>query len=159
MSLVTLVSVSLSFYVYNYAFLTQGTRARSWDFGYKEMISYVDSQGFERVVIDDPWTEAYIHYLFFTRKDPEIYQRAVTELEKPENYYYSDSSEIRPARVANYEFREVNWPSERGDSGTVFVFWKDRLPESEFITDPKVEFLKEVRYPDGEVAYRIVKIK
>lgn len=157
--LLVLSTVSLLQFLFSYSVLTQATRARAWDYGYREMVEFVDSlpEG-SRVVVDDPWTEAYIHFLFFGKVDPKIYHAEVAKLGPQENYYYTNSDEIRPNKLGTYEFRPVDWPAERGDSGTVFVMWAERLPESEFVTDPKVELLREIRYPDGKIAYRIVKI-
>ena len=46
-----------------------------------------------------------------------------------------------------------------GDRGTVFVFDAKDLPESEYKNDPNVELLREIKYPDGKIGYRIVKIR
>jgi 4-amino-4-deoxy-L-arabinose transferase-like glycosyltransferase len=150
--------ISFTFFVYDYAVITQATRARNWDYGYKQIVQFLDSQSFPRVVVDDPWTEPYIDFLFFERTDPRVYQNEVLRLGKPENYYYTNSGKIRPSGYGEFEFRRVDWPKERGDTGTVFVFSADRLPESEFSGDPKVELLKTIYYPDGKVAYRMVRI-
>jgi len=146
-------------FIFSYTTITQTERARNWDYGYKEIVAFVKSQGPGRIVVDDPWTESYIHYLFFAKVDPEIYQNAVLKLIKPKDFYYEDSSEIRPERVENWEFRSVDWSKERGNGGTTFIFWADDLPESEFEGDPNVELLREIMYPDGDIAYRIVRIK
>ena len=151
--------LSLVYFIFNYAITTQIVRARSWDFGYKEIVSFINENNFEKVIVHDPWTESYIHFLFFGKVRPEDYHEAVYEMNKPVDYYYQSPEEIRPVKFEKLEFRLVDWPSERGNKGTVFVFWGEDLPESEFITDPKIELLREIHYPDGSVAYRIVGIK
>lgn len=151
-------SASLLFFGFNYVVLSNATHAKDWDYGYKEVINYIDSLDAKKVVVDDRATEAYIHYLFQTMYEPAEYQKIVAELGDINNYYYSDPSEIRPTKVDNVEFRNVDWPKERGDEGTVFVMKADLLPESEFKTDPKIELLKEIRYPDGTTAFRIVRV-
>ncbi len=151
---------SLSLFLFDYAILTPANRARDWDFGYKEIVKYVESiPDAKKVVIDDPETTAYINYLFFAKADPNIYHAEVAKLGNVNDYYYSNSDKIRPEKFGRYEFRHVDWPSERGDSGTLFVMYQSRLPESEFKNDPKVSLLKEIYYPDGIIAYRIVRIK
>lgn len=159
--LVNLVGLgSLSLFWFNYAVLTQSSRARSWDYGYKEISSFIDSLSPEtKVVVDDPWTEGYIHYLFFNKVGPRKYHEEVNLLGNPESYYYSDPSEIRPKSIGSVEFRKVSWSEERGDSGKVFIFWAESLPESEFRGDPNIELLKEIKYPSGEISYRIVRVK
>ena len=155
--LVSLASVML--FLFDYFVLTQATRARDWDYGYKEIVEYANSLPADtKIVVDDPWTEAYIHFLFFSETNPRTYHEEVGNITEVESYYYTSSDEIRPNRLGTYEFRDVEWPLERGDTGVVFVMQADRLPESEFITDPRVKLLKEIKYPDGIIAYRIVEI-
>jgi hypothetical protein len=151
--------VVLSIFIFNYVFSTQVVRAHDWDYGYKEMIGFVNTlpEG-TRVIVDDPWTESYIHFLFFNKVGPAVYQKEMTKLGDVSNYYYSDSGEIRPNKLGSYEFRKVDWPTERGDVGTVFVMWADTLPDSEFKNDPKVLLLHEIHYPGGKIAFKIVKI-
>lgn len=154
-----LSTASLSLFLFNYLVLTQTTRARAWDSGYAEIVQFVNTLPSDtRVVVDDPVTEAYIYFLFFGKVNPRIYQEEVKKLGSLARYYYTNANEIRPNKLGTHEFRPVDWPTERGVSGTVFVMTAERLPESEFITDPKIELLKEIKYPDGEVAYRVVRV-
>lgn len=159
--LVALAAISLtsfSFFAFSYTVISSATHAKDWDYGYKEVISYINSLDAKKVVIDDRATEAYIHYLFFTKYDPVKYQEVVAKLGPLDSYYYNDPSEIRPTVVGNVEFRNVDWPKERGDDGVVFVMKADLLPVSEFENDPKIKLLKQIKYPDGQTAFRIVKV-
>jgi 4-amino-4-deoxy-L-arabinose transferase-like glycosyltransferase len=150
---------SLVLFIYNYVFITQAERANYWDYGYKEVVEFASAlPAGTRVIVDDPSSEAYIYFLFFGGANPAKYQEEIKKLSPPSNYYYESSEEIRPNRFGSFEFRPVDWPKERGDAGTVFVMWQNRLPESEFKTDPKVKLLKEIFYPDGKLAFRIVQI-
>lgn len=159
MAFVGVSLIALSMFIFSYVFTTQVTRAHDWDFGYKQMISFVNTlpEG-TKAVVDDPWTEAYIHFLFFNRVNPNVYQKSVSGLGNVSSYYYSDSGEIRPNKLESLEFRKVDWPTERGNTGTVFIMWADTLPDSEFKNDPKVQLIREIFYPGGAVAFKIVKI-
>lgn len=158
--LVLLVVGSLALFSFNYFIITPATRARAWDYGYKDIVEFVNSlpKG-TKVVIDDPWTESYIHFLFLNKVDPTFYQVEVGKLGSVGVYYYTNSDKIRPNKFGDFEFRPVDWPTERGNEGVIFVMTVDRLPVSEFKGDPKVKLLKEIYYPDKSVAYRIVQIK
>jgi 4-amino-4-deoxy-L-arabinose transferase-like glycosyltransferase len=150
---------ALSIFVFNYVFSNQVVRAHDWDYGYRQMIDYVNTlPPGTKVVVDDPWTEPYIHFLFFNKTDPVIYQKEIEKLGDVSGYYYSDSSEIRPNKLGFYEFGKVDWPTERGNTGTVFVMWADTLPDSEFVNDPKVQLIHKILYPGGKTAFKIVKI-
>jgi 4-amino-4-deoxy-L-arabinose transferase-like glycosyltransferase len=151
--------ISLSIFVFNYFFVTQVTRAHDWDWGYKEMSSFINTlPKDQKIVINDLSTESYIHYLFFNKVEPTIYQKEVASLGNVSDYYYSDPSEIRPTKIDSLEFRKVDWPTERGNTKTVFVMWGDTLPDSEYENDPKVRLLKKISYPDGSDAFKIVEI-
>lgn len=152
-------SISLVLFLFNYSIINNASRGRDWDFGYKELVGFLNTlpKG-KRVVIDDPGTEAYIHLLFFGKVDPNIYHKEVLTLGDPGIYYYNDPSEIRPDGFDRYEFRNVNWAEVRGDKDSIFVFTLRELPDSEFKSDPKIKLLRDIKYPDGEIAYRVVEV-
>lgn len=161
---ILLISLSsVSFFLYSYNVYNTYTRSRYWEFGYKEIVSFTGTlpKG-TRVVVDDykkdPKFENYIYFLFHAKTDPAKYQYEVAKLGNPNIYYYSNPSLLRPNRIGNITFEQVDWPTRRGDTGSVFVMPASDLPESEFMTDPKVKLLKEIRYPSGEIAFRIIKI-
>ncbi len=152
--------ISLGLFIFNYAVVNQVDRAHDWDWGYKQIVEFTNTLPEDtRIVVDDPWTESYIHFLFFGKVAPTIYQKEVAKSGSPKNYYYSNPDEIRPVGFLNYEFRKVDWPNERGDSGTVFIMWAERLPDSEYTEDPRVQLLKVIYYPGESAAFKIVKIR
>jgi 4-amino-4-deoxy-L-arabinose transferase-like glycosyltransferase len=150
---------SLFSFGFDFFVITPATRARDWDYGYRQIVEFISKlpEG-TKVVVDDPWTQGYIHFLFFGKKEPFLYQKQVANLGNPKNYYYTSPKRIRPDKIGNLWFRKIIWPKERGDKGTVFVMTAKDLPKSEFATDPHIKLLKEIKYPDGQVAYRIVKV-
>lgn len=150
---------NLSQFLYSYFALTPVARAADWDYGYKELIGYLNTQtDYTKIVIDDKKTEGYIHWLFLNKLDPKIYHAEVANLGGVKDYYYSNADKIRPDHIGKVYFRKVNWPSERGDNKTIFVFPAERLFPSEFENDPKIKLLKEIYYPDKTVAFRVLKI-
>ncbi|QQG43350.1 MAG: glycosyltransferase family 39 protein [Candidatus Daviesbacteria bacterium] len=156
---ILILLVDLNLFLFNYSVVNSATRARDWDFGYKEVVNFIQTQtNYTKVVFDDPNTESYIQYLFFAKVNPALYQQTVAKLPPVESYYYSNPNKIRPVQVGNIYFRHVDWASERGDVGTIFVMSADRLQRDKFTGDPKVKLLKEIKYPSGELAFTIVRI-
>lgn len=152
--------INLSLFLYSYFVLTPATRVSFWDYGYREIVSFINDQAdYKEVRVDDPTTQSYIHFLFFGKIDPIIYHTEVNKFIDPKEYYYSNAQIIRPPGFGKFVFRSVDWPSERGDTNTIFVFKAERLPPSEFETDPNIKLLKEIFYPNGNVAFRIVKVR
>lgn len=158
---ITIIALtSLALFLFDYSVLTPAKRARDWDFGYKEIVAYMTKfPESQKIVIDDPGTTAYIQCLFFAKADPNLYHKEVAALGDVYGYYYTNSEKVRPEKFGTYEFRHIDWPSERGNTGSIYIMTQERLQKSEFVGDPKVELLKEIMYPNGEVAYRIVRIK
>jgi len=160
LSILVVIALSVLIFIYSYITITPVKRATVWDYGYEELMQKVSSLPKEsKISIFDDMTESYIHYLFFLKVSPVVYHTAVLDNTPDLKYYYEDPDVLRPVKVNNLEFREVDWPTERGDKGSYFVFASHLLPESEFVNDPNVELIDEIFYPDNSSAFRIVKIK
>ncbi|MBI2066362.1 hypothetical protein HYT60_02575, partial [Candidatus Woesebacteria bacterium] len=147
--LISLVGIlySVSAYLFSLLELTPITRWRDWDYGYGEVSQFIKEQPSTlRVVIDDPNTESYIHLLF----------NQVASF-KLGGEYYKNPDVLRPEKVGRFEFRSVDWPTERGDKNTLFVFPSNRLYPSEFSGDPKLNLEKTIYSPSGEPAFYIIK--
>ena len=129
---------------------------REWDYGYKEITEYIKTQPDSlRVVIDDPYTESYIHFLFYGLIPIREYQEQASLVVGQK--YYESSEELRPIKVGRFEFRPVDWPSERGDNNTLFIFPSTRLYPSEFSNDPNLSLVKTIYSPGGDSAFYLIK--
>ena len=136
--------------------LTPITRWRDWDYGYEEVSQFIKDQPSSlRVVIDDPNTESYIHLLFNQVIPISQYQQAAAS--RVGGDYYKNPDVLRPEKIGRFELRSVDWPSERGDKDTLFVFPSNRLYPSEFSGDPKLNLEKTILAPSGEPAFYIIR--
>ena len=139
----TIFALSIGAYLFSLLRLTSVYYSREWDYGYREIAEVIKSEPNDlRVVIDDPHTDSYIHLLFYGVIPIEEYQSVTGAF--IENKYYSSSEKLRPEKVGRVEFRSVDWPSERGDPKTLFIFPADRLYPSEFSGDPKLTLIKTI---------------
>ena len=160
-NLVIFVSfIGILYSVFAYLFglleLTPITRWRDWDYGYEQLTQFIKDQPFSlRVVIDDPNTESYIHLLFNGVIPISEYQTVAAS--KVGEAYYKTPDVLRPEKVGRFEVRSVDWPSERGDKNTLFIFSSNRLYPSEFSGDPKLNLEKTVYSPSGEPAFYLIK--
>lgn len=146
-------------FLFAYFIADSFTRAKDWDYGYRELIPFLETiKGARKIIIDDPKTTPYIQLLFFGKVNPRDYQAAASG-KGVLTQYYTSAEDLRPESFDSFEFRRVNWRAERGDSGKVFVMANFLLPPSEFRGDPNVKLLKEIDYPNGETAFRIVWIR
>ena len=153
--LLFVVTYSFSSYLFSLLKVTPITRWRDWDYGYSELSQYIKGQPDTlRVVIDDPNTQSYIHLLFNQVVPISGYQSAAASLLGSE--YYKNPDVLRPEKVGRFEFRNVDWPSERGDDNTLFIFASNRLYPSEFSGDPRLRLEKTIYAPSGEPAFYLV---
>ena len=53
--------------------------------------------------------------------------------------------------MANYEIRDLNWPSDKQRKRTLIVGTPKEIPVD------AANIVKEISFPNGEVAFRIVK--
>jgi len=156
LSIVFISLYSLFSFFFNLFKVAPVTLWKEWDYGYRQIVEYVKSQPEDlRVVIDDPSTESYIHLLFYNLISITDYQREATKI-LGDNYYKS-SEELRPTKVGRFEFRPVDWPSERGDKNTLFIFSSYRLYPSEFSSDPNLTWVKTIYSPGNEPAFYLIK--
>ena len=150
------LSYFLLFYFFQLLNFNPIARWRDWDYGYSELSKFIKSQPETlRVVIDDINTESYIHLLFNQVVPISEYQAVAGSLVGGD--YYKNPEFLRPEKVGRFEFRSVDWPTERGDSNTIFVFPSNRLYPSEFSGDPKLKLEKTIYSPSGEPAFYLIK--
>jgi len=151
-----LIAYSASSFAFNLFKMMPVASWRDWDFGYKEIAKEIKAQPNDwRVVIDDPNTASYIHFLFYGVIPIEEYQKAAKTIIS--NQYYSSGEVLRPEKVGRFEFRSVDWPNERGDQNTLFIFPSNRLYPSEFSGDPNLSLVKTIYSPTNDPAFYIIK--
>jgi len=154
--LILIISYSVSSFVFNLLVMMPIVNWRDWDYGYKEICQAVKVLPENlRIVVDDPNTESYIHFLFYGVVPIKEYQKTASAIVDGE--YYSSGNKLRPERIGRFEFRKVDWPKERGDKNTVFIFPATRLYPSEFASDPKLQLIKTIYTPGADPAFYIIK--
>ncbi|OGM21671.1 hypothetical protein A2771_03160 [Candidatus Woesebacteria bacterium RIFCSPHIGHO2_01_FULL_38_26b] len=154
-----IITFYLLWYMVNFHKLTAVRHWQDWDYGYKEISEFIKTQPKNlRVVIDNTRTQSYIHFLFHGLVSVTDYQEISSGL-VGNGKYYSSPDVLRPKVVGRFEFREVDWPKERGDKNTLFIFPADRLYPSEFSGDPKLELVKTIYATGDQSAFYIIKSK
>jgi 4-amino-4-deoxy-L-arabinose transferase-like glycosyltransferase len=157
-SLSALLLFSLSRMLSSYLVVTPHQKANDWDQVFQSTVKTVEEvrPSKSKVVFDVSYSEPYIHYLFWTSYPPIKLHEVSSKLDLD---YYSSIEKIRFDSLDNVYFQLVDWPTRRGDSGTVFVVPNDKVPPSEYAGDPKVELLKEIKNNSGQVVFRLLEVK
>lgn len=130
------------YYLHSYWIHTPVEYASSWQYGYKQAVQEVTKleSGFEKVIVTYAYDQPYIFFLFYNLTDPAWYQANWGE------------GEIQRANrsFGKFEFRNIDWGKDSKLQNTLLVGTPTEIPQG-------VEgFIKDINYPDGTVAFRIV---
>jgi len=129
--------------------------AKDWVFGYKEVAELINQKknNYKKIVVTQKFGQPYIFYLFYSKYNPEKYQKQAYLTENS----YGDVGEVKS--LDNIEFREIYWPADRGIKNGLFIGSEFELPLQDLTDFEKFSVLKEIKYPDGGLAFRIVETK
>lgn len=135
--------------------LNEQFRGFYWDYGWEEVVNVVKNE-FDPalpVVVDNARFEPYSQIAFFLKYPPEKYQQENYEV--PLSEYYTNMQRNRTKIIGNITTRAISW---KEDLLIKQYLIGDGLAISEQqIKEHKLKLIHEVFYPDGVIAYRIVK--
>lgn len=125
--------------------------SKYWQYGYKNVVNkiYPIKDNYSRIIFTQKWGQPYIYWLFYSQYDPLSYQKQADLIESP----YGDVGEIE--KIDNLEFRDIYWPSDRSLKKSLFIGGEYEVPLKDIDPD-QARFLDEIRFLNGEVAFRIV---
>jgi len=125
-----------------------------WLTPYKHTIELINNNiaGFDRVVFTNTLGQPYIFVLFYNRIDPGFFWTRSQRVDNP----VGDVGEV--TNLDKYAFMRVDWPTQRGDTSTIFVGNQYELPDQD-MNPPNLVRLGEIEYPDGLPGLRIVGLK
>lgn len=134
--------------------LNEYHRALYWDYGWEQVSNVI--KGLDSnlpVIVDNARGEPYTQLLVFLQFDPQTYQAENHEV-LPENYY-TNMKHYTTKKIGPITTRGINWiPDTRKSQYLV----GDYLSISEEqISKNHLLLIKEISYPDGSPAFRIVK--
>ena len=119
-------------YTYWYVKTYSGTQAaKEFQYGYEEAVQFARQKESEvhTVLFTSAYGQPYIFILLFKKLTPIQFHQGA---------------------LANYEIRDLNWQNDRTRTNILIVGTPKEIPED------AQHIVKEIRYPGGEVAFRIV---
>lgn len=129
-------------------------RSRYWNWGWHkvaEELQRIDQN--LPVVVDNARGDVYLQLAFFLKYDPSKYQK--DNFEVPLNEYYLNTYHTSEKHIGQITTRPIDW---RRDLPIDQYLVGDELGIStQQISDHKLELISEIHYPDGTVAFRIVR--
>ena len=134
----------LNFYYYLHMYWWHAPQeyAGEWQYGYKQAVKEVTKieKNFDKIIVTYHYDQPYIFFLFYNQIDPIWYQQ---------NW---GGGEIKRAerKFGKYEFRNLDWTKDSLLTSAILVGTADEIPQD------AQGLIKEIKYPDGSIAFRIV---
>lgn len=142
---VFLYAFNIFYYLNVYHKHTPVEISQSWQYGYKQVVDFLRDREKEvdKIVFTNKYDQPYIFVLFYTPIDPSKYQQ-LWQGQEP-------SQTLRA--FGKYEFRKVDWDRDDYLRNIIIVGSAGDPPE---IPPTTPNIVREVRFLNGEVAFRIV---
>ena len=129
--------------------------AELWHYEYKQMVQTVTpiQNNYETVRVQQSYAQPYIYFLFYQKYDPVKYQQQAKLIDSEVE---QDVGKVE--HLDNLYFGPIDWSVNRGDTDTLFVADEVRMPIADSSDPEYFRLIKEIKYPNGFTAFRIVDV-
>lgn len=143
--LVCLYIISIYYYLDMYYIQSPTEQAADWQYGYKQVVDSVNNikQDNNKVIVTYGYDQPYIYFLFYNPIDPTWYQ----------SQWRGGEIERFNRSFGDYTFRNIDWKQDQNLQNTILVGTPGEIPAD------ADSIIKEIKYPNGDVAFRIVELK
>jgi len=147
---------SVTQYIFGYYFFSPEVNFKGpagWQWGYKELVEEITpiAKNYDPVVVDTTYQGPYIFFLFYQKYSPGTYQLQA-ELVQENKQTLGEG-----AKIDNIQFRPIYWPKDRYFSKTLFAGPPERVRLKD-IDSQESRILKEIYFPNGEIAWVLVEV-
>lgn len=134
--------------------LNEYYRAGYWDYGWQEVAEVIKTLDPSLpIVVDNARGEPYSQLLVFTQYDPSRYQAENFEVTSAE--YYTNMQRNTTKHLGQITTRGIDWTPDRRQKqyliGDFLAISEEQILKNHLL------LIREIKYPDGSTAYRIVK--
>ena len=135
--------------------LNEYHRAQYWNYGWQQVVQSLQEELDPQlpVSVDNARGEPYIQLLFFTRHDPKQFQQQNLEVSLDE--YYTNMTRERQKKIGRISTHPLNWKYDLAYDQYLVGDVLSMSPEQ--IKEHDVEIVKKIYYPDGRLAFIIVR--
>jgi hypothetical protein len=141
--LIFLFGLNIFYYLNMYYINSPYEAAKDWQYGYKQAVQTADlyETQVDQIIMTYAYDQPHIYMMFYNRVDPIWYQQQ-----------YKGGEVKRAQRsFGKYVFRDINWETDKQLKNVLLIGTASEIP------DGTLGIVKDINYPDGSVAFRIVK--
>ena len=140
--IVTLFILNFFYYSHMYWVHTPVEYAKEWQYGYKEAIEEISKieNKYSKIIVTYRYDQPYVYFLFYNKIDPIWYQQ---------NWGRGEIKRMTRS-FGKYEFTIFDYDQVKNLKNVLVVGTPGEIPEN------TPGLLKEINFPDGSVAFRIV---
>lgn len=129
------------YYFHQYYIHTPIEYGYFWQYGNKEAIEYArqNEKKYTKIVMTYRIDQPYIYYLFYNKINPVWYQN---------NWSQRGNIGRFERKIGRYEFRYIDFNKDSKEKGVLLIGIPSEIPQS-------AKVIKEIKYLDGSIVYRI----
>jgi len=133
--------------------LNEYYRANEWNYGWQETVGEIKKLNPKySIVVDNARSEPYIQILFYLKFDPSTYQKDNASI--PLNEYYTNMDRDPVIKIGNITTRTIDWKNDLAKKQ--YLIGDELAISLDQIKRENLTLIKEIKYPDGSCAFRIV---
>lgn len=133
--------------------LNEYYRANEWNYGWEETVDEIKKLNPQySIVVDNARSEPYIQILFYLKFDPSIYQKDNASI--PLKEYYTNMERVSVIKIGNITTRKIDWKNDLAKKQ--YLIGDELAISLDQIKRENLTLIKEIKYPDGNCAFRIV---
>lgn len=131
--------------------------AKSWQYGYKQLVETVSplQDKYGQIVIPQSYNQPYIYFLFYQKYDPGKY------LSVEKNLIAGPAGPLDALLVPsieNIKFEFIDWHQDSGRKGSIVAGDPVQIPPGDSSDNSRFKLIDEVKYPDGQTAFRVIEV-
>lgn len=136
--------------------------ASFWRYGYREAVDYVVGvqDNYTNVFFEQSFNQPYIYFLFYgSQKDNQKYSPSYwqSQARLVESEYKGDVG--YQEKIGNIRFEKLDWSFLRNTHNTLVVVSHNTIPPEVKDNNQNFPIVKQIKYPDGNIAFDVIEFK
>ena len=146
-----LLIIEIIIFLFTYFLWYPKAFAKDWQYGYKQAVEYAQrhKDQYHDIIFTKWYGEPQLFVAFYGKLDPVEFQKENIQLKRYEELGLPWLDQLEVYKIGQYSFTSLDWKGSGDNKNTLYIgkaddFWVD------------TNYLKQIKFPDGSVAFNIV---